>query len=110
MKEDSVVSIEEPTTNKDVLTEVLREGAQKLLADAVARCVECHTKHTAVERTFVQFYPNAPGLSAKSISRLKEQWVQDYDRWRKRDLSQKRYVYVWADGVYCNVRFDDARL
>ena len=54
--------------------------------------------------------PNAPGLSAKSISRLKEQWVQDYDRWRKRDLSQKRYVYVWADGVYCNVRFDDARL
>ena len=35
MKEDSVVSIEEPTTNKDVLTEVLREGAQKLLAEAV---------------------------------------------------------------------------
>ena len=54
--------------------------------------------------------PNAPGLSAKSISRLKEQWVQDYDRWRKRDLSQKRYVYVWADGLYCNVRFEDARL
>ena len=41
---------------------------------------------------------------------LKSSWVQDYDRWRKRDLSQKRYVYIWADGVYCNVRFEDARL
>ena len=63
--------------------------------------------HRCPERCWVRM---APGLSAKRISRLKEQWVQDYDRWRKRDLSQKRYVYVWADGVYCNVRFDDARL
>ena len=49
-------------------------------------------------------------MSAKTISRLKQQWVQDYEQWWKRDLSKKRYVYVWADGVYCNVRFEDARL
>ena len=193
MKEDSVVSIEEPTTNKDVLTEVLREGAQKLLAEAVQAELEELLEEYREERDgegrqrlvrngylpgrkiqtgiggisvrvprvrdrgsgqeseeIIRFRsglvppylrrsksleellpllylkgistgdftdalsallgPNAPGLSAKSISRLKEQWVQDYDRWRKRDLSQKRYVYVWADGVYCNVRFDDARL
>ena len=54
--------------------------------------------------------PDAPGLSAKTISRLKGKWVQDYEQWRQRDLSKKRYVYWWADGVYCNVRFDDARL
>ncbi len=30
-----------------------------------------------------------------------------YDQWRKRDLSQRRYVYIWADGIYCNVRMDD---
>ena len=54
--------------------------------------------------------PDAPGLSANTISRLKGKWVQDYEQWRRRDLSKKRYVYWWADGVYCNVRFDDARL
>ena len=34
-------------------------------------------------------------------------WEADYDRWRQRDLSRRRYVYVWADGVYSNVRMDD---
>jgi transposase-like protein len=54
--------------------------------------------------------PDAVGLSAKTISRLKGKWVQDYEKWRLRDLSHRRYVYVWADGVYANVRLDDARL
>jgi putative transposase len=44
--------------------------------------------------------PEAPGLSAATISRLKQDWEQDYQDWTRRDLSQKRYVYVWADGVY----------
>jgi len=49
----------------------------------------------------------APGLSAPTISRLKTIWQQDFDQWRRRDLSGKRYVYFWADGIYCNVRTDD---
>jgi putative transposase len=49
----------------------------------------------------------ACGLSHATISRLKSIWLQDYDKWRKRDLSQKRYVYFWVDGIYCNVRMDD---
>lgn len=49
----------------------------------------------------------AAGLSANTVSRLKQSWEQDYDQWRQRDLSKRRYVYVWADGVYCNVRMDD---
>ena len=49
----------------------------------------------------------APGLSAPTISRLKTIWQQDFDQWRRRDLSGKRYVYFWADGIYCNVRMDD---
>ncbi len=52
---------------------------------------------------------NARGLSATNIVRLKEIWKQDYEQWRKRDLSMKRYVYVWADGIYFNVRLDDER-
>jgi putative transposase len=51
--------------------------------------------------------PDARGLSAATISRLKQDWEQDYQDWTRRDLSKKRYVYVWADGIYSNVRQDD---
>jgi len=51
----------------------------------------------------------APGLSAGTISRLKEVWRLEYEHWRKRDLSTKEYVYVWADGIYFGVRLEDAR-
>ena len=50
---------------------------------------------------------DAPGLSPSTISRLKSVWQQEYEQWLNRDLSHKRYVYIWADGVYCNVRMDD---
>jgi transposase-like protein len=50
---------------------------------------------------------NAPGLSAATISRLKTVWQQDFEQWQRRDLSPKRYVYFWADGIYCNVRMDE---
>lgn len=49
----------------------------------------------------------ASGLSSGTVGRLKQQWEQDYDRWRKRDLSKRRYVYIWADGIYSRVRMDD---
>ena len=50
---------------------------------------------------------DAPGLSAATISRLKTVWQQDFEQWQKRDLRPKRYVYFWADGIYCNVRMDE---
>lgn len=50
---------------------------------------------------------DAKGLSSNTISRLKQCWEDDYHQWRKRDLSNRRFVYIWADGVYCNVRQDD---
>jgi transposase-like protein len=50
---------------------------------------------------------DSPGLSASTISRLKGIWQGDLDKWKKRDLSLKRYVYIWADGVYCNVRMEE---
>ena len=49
----------------------------------------------------------AKGLSANSVSRLKQQWEAEYAQWQKRDLSKRRYVYIWADGVYSKVRMDD---
>lgn len=49
----------------------------------------------------------AKGLSASTISRLKECWLDEHKAWQRRDLNGKRYVYLWADGVYSNVRQDD---
>ena len=193
MKTDTVVSIQQPASPKDALTEVLREGAQKLLAEAVqievgsfleqykelrdeqghqrvvrngylpereiqtglggikvrvprtrdrdpgkepemlirfrSSLVPLYLRRSkSVEELLPLLYlkgistgdfrealsallgPDASGLSAKTISRLKQKWVEDYEKWRQRDLSRKNYVYIWADGIHCNARMEDARL
>ncbi len=50
---------------------------------------------------------DAPNLSPAVISRLTAEWQGEYDRWQKRDLSARRYVYVWADGVFLQARMED---
>ncbi|MBP7764094.1 MAG: IS256 family transposase [Syntrophaceae bacterium] len=50
---------------------------------------------------------DAPGLSAPTVSRLKTIWQQEFQQWQKRRLEGKCYVYIWVDGIYCNVRMDD---
>ena len=49
---------------------------------------------------------DAPNLSPSVISRLAGEWQQEYDRWQRRDLSARRYVYIWADGVYLQARME----
>jgi putative transposase len=49
---------------------------------------------------------DAPNLSPSVISRLTAEWNSEYDRWQTRDLSARRYVYVWADGVYLQARME----
>jgi putative transposase len=51
----------------------------------------------------------AKGLSATNIVRLKKGWEQEYKGWVLRDLREKEYVYIWADGVYFNIRLEDER-
>ena len=52
----------------------------------------------------------ARGFSATTVTRLKEAWKEEYKVWRKRDLSQTRYAYVWADGVNFSVRLEEDNL
>jgi putative transposase len=52
---------------------------------------------------------NAKGLSATTVTRLKKVWEEEYDEWSKRSLADKKYVYVWADGVHFNIRLEDDR-
>ena len=47
---------------------------------------------------------DAPNLSPAVIARLKGEWEEEYRRWQARNLSSRRYVYVWADGVYLQAR------
>jgi len=50
---------------------------------------------------------DAPNLSPSVITRLTAGWKAQYDTWRRRDLSARRYVYIWADGVYLQARMED---
>ena len=50
---------------------------------------------------------DAPNLSPAVVTRLTATWADEYTRWQARDLSARRYVYVWADGVYLQARMDE---
>jgi transposase-like protein len=52
---------------------------------------------------------DAPGLSAATITRLIGTWQKDFAAWNARSLQDRRYVYVWADGVHFNIRLEEDR-
>ena len=54
--------------------------------------------------------PEAKGLSASTVSRLKRIWAQEYQAWCNRRLDKDRWVYVWADGVYSGLRAEQTKL
>jgi putative transposase len=182
---DNVIAFKNPETTIDLLTEILRKGAQRLLAAAVEEEVdrfladhnkpeekprfvrngylperEIQTgigavpvevprvrdrafskdgitfgssiipKYLRRSRSMEELLPllylkgisndfadalkpllgdEAKNLSPGVISRLKAVWEDEYDKWRKRDLSGKRYVYFWADGIHLQARMEDAK-
>lgn len=53
--------------------------------------------------------PKCPGLSASTVTRLVSSWQSEHADWSKRDLSDKHYAYVWADGIHFNVRLEEDR-
>lgn len=54
--------------------------------------------------------PESKGLSASTVSRLKQAWAAEYDEWRKRSLRKDRWVYLWADGIYSGLRTENSKL
>jgi len=56
------------------------------------------------------FFGSAAGLSAAAVGRLLTSWQADYQAFCQRDLSDRDYVYVWADGIHFRVRLEQARL
>ena len=53
--------------------------------------------------------PTAKGLSAATVTRLKQIWEGEFQEWSQRSLAAKQYVYVWADGVHFNIRLEEDR-
>ena len=54
--------------------------------------------------------PDSPGLSATTITRLVSVWQEEHREWSKRSLEGKEYAYMWADGIYTNVRLEEDRV
>ena len=54
--------------------------------------------------------PEAKGLSASTVSRLKQTWAQEYRLWNERRLDREQWVYIWADGVYSGLRAEQTKL
>lgn len=48
------------------------------------------------------------GMSANTVSRLKAAWIEEFEQWKKRDLSKARWVYWWADGIHTQARTEDS--
>ena len=51
----------------------------------------------------------AKGLSATTITRLKDTWEDEFQEWTKRSLEGKKFVYLWVDGVHFNIRLEEDR-
>ena len=54
--------------------------------------------------------PEARGLSASTVARLKQQWADEYQQWSQKPLDKQQWVYIWADGIHSGVRAEDAKL
>ena len=54
--------------------------------------------------------PEAEGLSASTVSRLKQAWAQEYQTWSTARLDRDRWIYVWVDGVYSGLRAEQTKL
>jgi putative transposase len=94
--------------SSDILPKYLRRvpSIDNLIPALYLKGISTQDFPTALEAILGDSVKN---LSANTVVRLKRAWIQEYDEWSKRDLSDKTYVYIWADGIYFNVRLDDAK-
>lgn len=82
------------------------ESLERLIPELYLRGVSTNNFQEALSALLGK---NASGLSPASITRMKEIWEKEYEVWLKRDLTARRYVYVWADGIYFNIRLEEDR-
>ena len=82
------------------------ESLERLISELYLRGISTNNFPEALSALLGK---NAAGLSPANITRMKEVWEQEYEVWLKRDLTTSRYVYIWADGIYFNIRLGEDR-
>ena len=87
-----------------------RSRAERALSTVIATC---YLKGVSTgdfgEALAALLGPDAKGLSAKTVTRLKANWWSEYEAWEKRDLGTRRFLYIWADGVYFKPRMAEEK-
>src|ERR1700757_1354160 len=128
MNENRVLPLRQKDEIDDPLTEILRSGARRLIAQAVEAEFETflvstvdlvlpdgrqrvvrhgHDPVRAIQTGIGPIEVQKPKARDPAvIARLKVEWEGEYRRWQARDLSARHYVYVWADGVYLQTRME----
>ena len=103
---DKRPSIEREVFNSSILPKYLRktQSIEELIPWLYLKGISTNDFPEALQSLLGT---DAKGLSAATITRLKSVWKEEYDEWSKRSLSGKRYVYMWADGIHSNIRFND---
>jgi transposase-like protein len=134
MTKDNLIEFKTPEpceTFNDALSELVRQGARQIIAQAVeAELSEFLAQYQEVkdasgrqgvvrngylpERTITTGLgevevrvPKVRDRTAATISRLKAKWHQEHQIWQQRSIAHQRYVYIWADGIYFNIRADE---
>jgi len=82
------------------------QSIERLLPELYLRGISTNNFSEALSAIFGE---NAPGLSPANITRMKEIWEKEYKDWNMRGFEGARYVYIWADGIYFNIRLEDDR-
>jgi len=86
-----------------------RRCDQRFTSRTLLPCLRGLSTGDFSEALAVLLRPEAAGFSTTAISRLLQVWQDEYQVWRKRSLEGKDYLYMWADGVYFNIRFGEDR-
>lgn len=86
-----------PVTFRSALVPLYVRKARSIEAALPWLCLKGISTGEMGEALKILLGPEATGFSAKTISRLKGQWAEEYNDWRKADLSRDEWVYIWAD-------------
>jgi len=98
----------------DALTEIVWMRASQSGRDLLWRPapMDQTVAHPVVKRSLGNQLPpptRPPPCSITTVTRLKADWWQDYEAWQKRDLSNRQFLYIWADGVYFKSRMAEEK-
>ena len=94
----------EPVTFRSVLVPPYVRKTKSLEAALPWLYLKGVSSGEMVEALSMLVGPEATGLSASTVSRLKQVWADEYRHWCEERLDKDRWVYIWADGVYSGLR------